>query len=258
MPATPTETTAIRLARVRGRPHLTVRGGAYRGMPVEWGAHGGTVALLAERALLLEGDHVALRVEVADGLTLHLRETAGTVAYDMRGGCASWSLHAHVAAGATLVVDAPPWVSAEGSRTVRSTEVDLEPEARLAVRETLVLGRTGEDPGRLVSHTRVSREGRVQLVEELDAVHVAPHRVLDTVLCFGAPADAWGGEAPAVPGGPLRLESGDLVWRALAHDAHEAARLLDPVWDVVRTAQASRVTPPETLASASRVGTTKR
>ena len=49
------------------------------------------------RALLLAGDAVEVQCHVADGLTLHLQETSGTVAYDMRGGSASWSFAARSA-----------------------------------------------------------------------------------------------------------------------------------------------------------------
>ncbi len=38
---------------------------------------------------------------------------------------------------------------------------------------------------------------------------------------------------------PLRLETGDRLWRRLGHEAHETAAVLDPVWTAL--GQASEV-----------------
>ena len=46
------------------------------------------VALIAASALLLAGDHVRIEVVVAGTVRLEIVETAGTVAYAMRGGSA--------------------------------------------------------------------------------------------------------------------------------------------------------------------------
>src|SRR5699024_1940704 len=131
--------------------------------------------------LLLAGDHVALEVDVDPGLWLTLVETAGTVAYDMRGGRASWSTVFRIGAGATVVHETLPWVSAAGSDVTRTLGVELGPGARALLRETLVLGRHGEEPGRLRTRSHVRREGADVFVEEVDSADLAPHRVLDQV-----------------------------------------------------------------------------
>lgn len=84
---------------------------------------GATLALTPTGALLLAGDSVELECVVADGLTLHLQETTGTVAYAMRGGSATWSFTARVEDGAKLLLDTLPWVSAAESSVTRSMSV---------------------------------------------------------------------------------------------------------------------------------------
>lgn len=234
---TSTDTCEVSLARTAGgRVRVTARGGPLRVITLGVDEDGARVALVPTRALLLAGDAVEVVCAVADGLTLHVRETSGTVAYDMRGGAASWAFTASVGAGSRLVLDTLPWVSSGGSRVTRSMSVDLGDAATLLARETLVLGRSGEPPGTLVSRTTITREGRPVVVEELRSVHLATHRVLDSILSLG--------EEAGVPRGgpsPLRLETGDLLWRRLGREAHETAAVLDPVWTVLD--QASGASP---------------
>lgn len=220
---TRTDVCSISLGRtVGGRIRVTSTGGPYRVITLGTGDDSARVALVPDRALLLAGDVVAISIVVADGLTLHVQETSGTVAYDMRGDAASWTCAASVGRDAGLVLDSLPWVSAQGSRVDRCLSVDLAASARLLSRETLVLGRSGEGPGGLVARTSITREARPVLVEELRSAHLAPYRILDSVLAIGH-------DAP-VESRPLVLASGDRLWRRLGHEAHETASELDRVW----------------------------
>jgi urease accessory protein len=135
-------------------------------------------------------------------------------------------VEAVVGEDARLVLDSLPWVSAHGSRVERSLAVDLGAGATLLARETIVLGRSGEGPGTLVSASTITREGRPVLVEELRSEHLAPYRVLDSVLSIGR------GVGPGSPA-PLVLDTGDRIWRRLGREAHETAAVLDPVWAAV-------------------------
>ena len=237
MTTTPTRTDAcsVSLARTAGgRARVTAGGGPFRVITLGVDERGARVALVPTRALLLAGDVVEVRCQVADGLTLHLRETSGTVAYDMRGGSASWSFAAQVDDGARLVLDSLPWVSAAGSRVTRSTSVGLGAAATLLARETLVLGRSGEAPGDLVSRTTITREGRPVVVEELRSLHLTPSRILDSVLAIGDDR-----RLPEGGPSPLRLETGDRLWRRLGREAHETAAVLDPVWAALDQAAAA-------------------
>lgn len=225
MTITPTRTDvcSISLARTAGgRARVTSGGGPFRVITLAAGIDSARVALVPDRALLLAGDSVAMSINVAPGLSLQVIETSGTVAYDMRGGSASWACSASVGVGAGLVLDSLPWVSAFGSRVSRSLDVDLADAATLLARETLVLGRSGEDPGSLRASSSITRDGRPLMVEELCSDHVAPYRILDSVLAIGhlAPVDMR----------PFVLDSGDRLWRRLGSEAHEAAADLDPVW----------------------------
>lgn len=238
----PTETTVLEVRDTGSGARMTSTGGPLRAVLQGSGPYGVRVALLPERALLLAGDDVGLRVLVGPGAHLDLREASGTVAYDMRGRSARWSLAVEVGEGGSVTYETLPWVSAAGSDVVRRFDLRLAPGAAATVRETLVLGRHGEPPGRLVSVTRVLRGSREVLAEELHAPDLAPYRVLDSVLhCPATPGPATPG--PATPGpeglpephGVTRLdtEAGDVLWRQLAAEAHVAAAALDQVWQAV-------------------------
>jgi urease accessory protein len=220
---TRTDVCSISLARTAGgRVRVTSSGGPFRVITLAVGLGSARVALVPDRALLLAGDSVAMSITVESGLSLHVVETSGTVAYDMRGSSASWTVSASVGPEAGLVLDSLPWVSACGSRVVRSMDVSLADSATLLARETLVLGRSGEGPGSLVARTSVSREGRPVMVEELCSAHLAPYRIVDSVLAIGLSA--------TVDVRALTLESGDRLWRRLGREAHETAVDLDPIW----------------------------
>jgi urease accessory protein len=181
------------------------------------------VALVPEQAVLLAGDHVTVTVRVAAGGRLEIVEPGGTVAYAMRGGRARWDVHVEVEDGGRLVWRGQPFVVAEGADVQRTTYVDVDGAARVVLRETLVLGRTGERPGRLTARTEVHRGGVPVLVEELDAaVGLGPHRVLDQVLRLGPDGGRDGDHAGDHEGGQddLVLASGDRLQRWLGAQTH--------------------------------------
>lgn len=173
----------------------------------------GRLALVPDRAVLLAGDRVTVSVRVAAGASLEVVEPGGTVAYAMRGEQARWDVTVEVEAGGTLRWYGEPFVVAEGADVHRTLTLDLGADATVALRETLVLGRSGEGPGRLRTRTDVHRDGVPVLVEELDsAVGLGDHRVLDQVLHLGA-----GGPADA-----MVLDSGDRLERWLGADLHRS------------------------------------
>lgn len=183
------------------------------------------VCLVPDGALLLAGDQIRLDVEVGPGVRLDLVESAGTVAYNMRGASATWDVRLRLAVDATLVWAGEPFVVSADARVSRSTTVRLGDGARLAVRETLVLGRHGERTGELdQTWTATAGDGRELLVEELrldGAVHrpgiLGGQRVLGSVLAFGIDLP------PEVcDTGRLDLEDDGIIWRRLAVEAHSA------------------------------------
>ncbi len=108
------------------------------------------VALVQTAATLLSGDDCALELEVGDDAALELIETGATIAHDVRGGApARMRVRIVLGAGARLTWLGRPLVLAHGCDLTRETTILLAPTARLLLRETVVLGRSGEQPGRL-------------------------------------------------------------------------------------------------------------
>jgi urease accessory protein len=182
------------------------------------------VCLVPEGALLLAGDEIEIRVDVGAGAALELVEPGGTVAYDMRGSSARWDVDVRVGAGASLVWGGEPFVVASGADVLRTTGLSLGAGARVVLRDTLVLGRHGESPGRLTQRLDVTDAARSPvLVEELTlAGGSAPgilggHRVISSVLALGmdVPGDA-------MRAGRYDLDSGGTWWRGLGGEVHRA------------------------------------
>jgi urease accessory protein len=180
-----------------------------------------TIALVPEGALLLAGDDVRLQIQVDAGATLELIEPGGTVAYDMRGGSARWDVEIVLGVAARLVWHGQPFVASAGSDVRRDVRIVLAQSARLALRETLVLGRHGEGPGMVRQRlSAVSDGGQPLLLDGLDtgqhAVAFGGHRAMGSVLVLGADLPVSG------PGTHFALESGGALVRTLAAHAHEA------------------------------------
>lgn len=174
--------TLIAVTPGTGRSVLRLRSDALAVRVLEQDATGARVALVANGALLLAGDRVAIEVDVADGAWLQIVETTGTVAY---GGAeeSRWDVDVRLGAGATLAWDALPFVVSDGARTHRRTDVQLGGGARALLRETFVLGRAGQTGGDLWSALHADdAEGPLQS-EELDLSRQA--RSLPGVLATG-------------------------------------------------------------------------
>lgn len=216
----------------RGRGHL-----AARLLPARDGV--ARIALLAEGALLLGGDEIEVHVVLGAGARAQVVEPTGTVAYDMRGDRASWRVRVDAGEGSRLTWHGEPFVVCGGAGVERSTRIDLGEGAVVALRELLVLGRTGEAGGRLHTSTRVWGEGPL-LVEDLALDGSAPrvavlgdHRVLETVSVLGCRARPTELIAPAHR---LDLDGVGTVlrwWGARAHDATLGAAWRDIARDTL-------------------------
>lgn len=151
------------------------------------------VALVPGGAMVLGGDDLSVRVDVGPGCRLELVEVGGTVCYDAAGVASTWSVDIALDRGATLLWHGRETVVADGSNLSRSLHIELGAGARALIRETTVLGRSGEHGGRVrQSTTALQIGGSPILVEELDLDgHAAvpgvlgDNRVLDTVLLLG-------------------------------------------------------------------------
>lgn len=205
------------------------------------------VCLVPEGALLLAGDAIELDLTVDPGTTLDVIEPGGTVAYDMRGASASWDVSIRVADRARLTWSGEPFIVSRGARVLRRTRLRCAASASVAMRETLVLGRHGEDPGHVRLLTDVRREAHPVLVEDLalDATSspplLGPHRVLASVVLL-TPEQEQPSTAPTPDPEPYRFDlarPGATLWRSLAPQAHATG--LDRAWAAARHAVLDRV-----------------
>lgn len=190
------------------------------------------VALVQTAASLLSGDHVAMAVDCGSGCRLELVEVAGMVAHDVRGGAgARFDVRVALGAEARMSWAARPLTLAAGCNLRRDARVALQDGAVLLWRDTLVLGRAGELPGRTIADLNVCRAGAELHAERLDTgdlellsspvVLGAGARVLDTLALYGARAHA--------DGGALQLAGPGTIRPLPAPSLAAAARVLDPL-----------------------------
>lgn len=166
------------------------------------------VVLIATTATLLGGDHARIRIEVDDGCRLVVRDVAATVAYDGQGTAATWEVGIEIGANATLTWHAEPFVVSDGADVRRSMRASVARTGRLLLRDTVRIGRSGQVGGSLHCRTRMTYDGIVALIEDLDLTPssrelpgmLADARVLDTVTALGwrppSTADAFELTAP--------------------------------------------------------------
>ena len=198
--------TLIAVEPGAGRPRLRLVGGLLAPRVLTADATGARVALVATTALLLGGDRVEVELRVGTGSWLEIVETAGTVVYDAEGEPSTWTVRADVAAGGLLLWHGEPFVVSRGGNTLRSSRFELGESAVGCLRETIVLGRSGEQGGALRTRTLASSGGMPLLAEDLDltdAVHrrlpglLGAATVVDTVTWLGRAAPS----APAIEPG---------------------------------------------------------
>lgn len=193
------------------------------------------VSLAAGAAGPVGGDELDLTVRVGAGSSLVLTEVSHTLLLPGRDGARSRTrVHVHVGDRATLVWLPEPVIAARGCDHVGDVDVVLEEGARLLLREEALLGRHGEEPGRLRQRIRVTRRGRPLYHQDLllgtptsRAPSVVGHRrAVGSVLvvdparppergrCDACPVLVGGGADSAV----LPLAGGGIVVSALADD----------------------------------------
>lgn len=123
----------------------------------------------------LGGDRLAVEARVGTGARLRVGSAAATIALPGQAkGEARYVVRLDVAEGGELCWLPEQLISAGGSDLVVSSRIDLASGARLVFREEQVLGRVGEEPGRLTSRLTVVRDGRALLDQELACGPGAP------------------------------------------------------------------------------------
>jgi urease accessory protein len=123
----------------------------------------------------LGGDHLAIEARVGPGARLRVGSAAATIALPGQSkGEARYDVRLDVADGGELAWLPEQLISAGGSELCVSSRVELWGGARLVFREEQVLGRVGEEPGRLTSRLTVRRDGQALLDQELACGPGAP------------------------------------------------------------------------------------
>lgn len=213
-------TTRIEVTATAGPPRVRFTQGAVHVRPLR--GPGTRLGLVAGQALLLAGDEVRIEVVVSGPVAVELVEVGGTVAYDMRGGTASWHATVGLTDGAGLSWDGQPFVVAAGADVDRTMTLDADATSRATLRETVVLGRTGETGGTLRSTTRIDVAGAPLLVEDLDLspdrrggwAVLGDHRCLDTLTTVGH-------RLPDAPG-TMQLDGCGSLRRWLGDELHRS------------------------------------
>ncbi|MFD5798679.1 urease accessory protein UreD [Streptomyces diastatochromogenes] len=123
----------------------------------------------------LGGDRFSLDARVEEGARLHVGSAAATIALPGQAkGEAHYDVRLDVADGGELRWLPEQLISAGGSDLHVTTRAELAAGARLVLREEQVLGRVGEEPGRLTSRLTVRVAGRTVLDQELSCGPGAP------------------------------------------------------------------------------------
>ncbi|MET7737211.1 urease accessory protein UreD [Streptomyces sp. NPDC005402] len=123
----------------------------------------------------LGGDHFTVAADVQEGARLRVGSAAATIALPGQiKGEARYDVRLTVADGGELRWLPEQLISVAGSDAYVTTRIDLAATGRLVLREEQVLGRVGEDPGRLSSRLVLRVAGRTVLDQELACGPGAP------------------------------------------------------------------------------------
>ncbi|MFF5142681.1 urease accessory protein UreD [Streptomyces sp. NPDC013157] len=189
----------------------------------------------------LGGDRFGIEARVEEGARLRVGSAAATIALPGQGKEeARYDVRLDVADGSELRWLPEQLISANGSDLCVTTRVGVGARGRLVLREEQVLGRVGEEPGRLSSRLTVRVAGKAVLDQELacgpgapggwdGAAVLAGHRAVGQLVVVrpefaGRPMEArmLGEGAALTPlAGPAVLVS------AVAGDALRLRRVLD-------------------------------
>jgi urease accessory protein len=117
----------------------------------------------------LAGDELSLWLGLRPGARATLRATGASVAQGRgHGDAAVLSMRAELAEGSDLLAEPGALVVCEGSRVDVRLALALGAGARVEWHELIVLGRTGEPPGRATLRWDVTRLGRPVLRQFVD------------------------------------------------------------------------------------------
>ena len=179
----------------------------------------------------LGGDELSLTAQVGAAARLSVSSVAATVVQPgVNGDPAHWRVDLDVAAGASLAWQPQPTVLTDGSWLHSDLYVRLAEGAVASVRETVILGRSGQAGGRYRGGLVVTVGGRVLLRHEslLDGTDpdlcgpagTGGHRVYGTLLVAGVdPGEPEAHNGPELRWARMPLEGPGYLVLALGDSA---------------------------------------
>ncbi len=108
----------------------------------------------------LGGDDAEICLVVEEGAHLTVRSVAAAIALPSRGAPLPSAQRIHATVAGTLDLRLEPTVVAARAHHQAELAAELGDGAELTATEQVLLGRTGEEPGRWTGTTRVARAGR--------------------------------------------------------------------------------------------------
>lgn len=192
-----------------------------------------TVHLVATAFGPLGGDAVTIRLVVEEGATLAVRTVAAAVALPDRDGGAPSRQRITATVAGRLDLAPEPTVVAARAYHLAEFSAELAETAELTATERVLLGRTGEEPGRWTGTTRVQRAGRPVLHTTVDLgpgaaawlPPVTPRAYVSTVHLHSGFAEVAAGQDAVrlpLPGGWVTTG-----WGAELHRVSAAVAVLD-------------------------------
>jgi urease accessory protein len=119
-----------------------------------------TVHLVATAFGPLGGDDARIVLVVEEGARLTVRSAAAALALPARGATRTSVQRITASVAGTLDLRLEPTVVAAGAHHLAELSAELTDGAVLSATEQVLLGRTGEEPGRWTGTTRIERDGR--------------------------------------------------------------------------------------------------
>jgi urease accessory protein len=119
-----------------------------------------SVHLVATAFGPLGGDDAEVSLVVEEGASLTVRSVAAAIALPSRGEVLPSAQRITASVGGTLDLGLEPTVVAACAHHLAELTVELGAAGALTATEQVLLGRTGEEPGRWTGTVRVARDGR--------------------------------------------------------------------------------------------------
>ena len=181
--------------------------------------------LVGSAASLLEGDDLTIDISVSGHLPVVVRSVAAQVAHPCpNGGSTAQTVHLRGSNGARLFWTVEPLIVAAEGRHQNTFTVDMDHTSRTVAKDTVVLGRSSEEPSAVSVRTRLSAvHGNVLVLEDgldtrLRGSH-GPAGLNGNRVIANAVAVGW---TPSPSAGSLPLAGGGALHRSLSVDAASA------------------------------------